>query len=158
MTGMGYGGYEEMERRDRMDSGTTSENTTFKPISVTAAEAWVREVGLEKMPVPSVSLEDVKRAFIEGYELANAVREKESLLLQAELRETRDSINERLMEWRGLEAERVCRKCGGSGKVAYGSTATWRGGIGGQAITVDVCDRCWGSGDSAKVWPSWRKA
>lgn len=70
-----------------MDSGTTSENTTFKPISVTAAEAWVREVGLAKMPVPSVSLEDVKRAFVEGYELANAVREKESLLLQAELRE-----------------------------------------------------------------------
>lgn len=88
MTGMGYGGYEEMERRERMDSGTTSENTTFKPISVTAAEAWVREVGLAKMPVPSVSLEDVKRAFIGGYELANAVREKESLLLQAELRES----------------------------------------------------------------------
>jgi len=86
MSGMGYGGYEAMERRERMDSRTTSENMTFKLISATAAEAWVREVGLAKMPVPSVSLEDVKRAFTKGYELANAVREKESLLLQAELR------------------------------------------------------------------------
>ena len=38
MTGMGFGGYEAMERRERMDSGTTSENTTFKPISVTGGE------------------------------------------------------------------------------------------------------------------------
>lgn len=82
---MGYGGYEAMERMERMEDGTTSENQTFKPISVTAAEAWVREVGLKKMPVPSVSMEDVKYAFVEGYELANSVREKESLLPQNEL-------------------------------------------------------------------------
>jgi hypothetical protein len=39
-----------------------------------------------------------------------------------------------------------CQRCHGYGYRAYGSTATWRGGIGGQAITTDVCDVCWGSG------------
>lgn len=41
---------------------------------------------------------------------------------------------------------RACPFCGGYGVRAYGSTATWKGGIGGQAITQDVCDQCWGSG------------
>jgi len=40
----------------------------------------------------------------------------------------------------------ACQRCQGYGYRAYGSTATWRGGIGGQAITTDVCDVCWGSG------------
>lgn len=61
---------------------------------------------------------------------------------------------ERFLEWRGIE--KACASCGGSGYVAYGSTATWRGGIGGQAITTDVCDKCWGSGNADKPWPSWR--
>ena len=43
----------------------------------------------------------------------------------------------------------VCTKCHGDGQRLYGSTATWRGGIGGQAMTTDVCDHCWGSGDEA---------
>jgi hypothetical protein len=42
----------------------------------------------------------------------------------------------------------ACKKCDGYGYRAYGSTSTWRGGIGGQAITADVCDDCWGSGRS----------
>jgi len=41
-----------------------------------------------------------------------------------------------------------CSECGGSGEKAYGSTATFTGGIGGQMITNSVCDKCWGSGDS----------
>lgn len=41
-----------------------------------------------------------------------------------------------------------CTACQGKGRRAYGSTATWRGGIGGQAITADVCDKCWGSGNT----------
>ena len=41
----------------------------------------------------------------------------------------------------------ACGHCT-NGRRAYASTATWLGGIGGQAITVDVCDRCWGTGRS----------
>jgi RecJ-like exonuclease len=51
----------------------------------------------------------------------------------------------------------VCKKCQGRGEVAYGSTATWRGGIGGRAITNDVCDRCWGTGRSDKSGVDLRK-
>lgn len=50
------------------------------------------------------------------------------------------------LAWRGIEAP--CPRCGGSGRRVYGSTATWRGGMGGAACTDDVCDECWGSGDS----------
>jgi len=39
-----------------------------------------------------------------------------------------------------------CPACGGRGRRAYASTAVWRGGVGGQAITDGVCDCCWGSG------------
>jgi len=44
---------------------------------------------------------------------------------------------------------KVCDKCGGSGRVMYGSTATYMGGIGGSAMTVGTCDKCWGSGDQS---------
>jgi DnaJ-class molecular chaperone len=49
----------------------------------------------------------------------------------------------------------ACEMCSGSGIQTYGNTSTWRHGIGGQAMTPDVCDRCWGSG-SVVPWPSWR--
>jgi hypothetical protein len=42
-----------------------------------------------------------------------------------------------------------CASCRGVGQRLYGSTATWRGGIGGAAMTEDVCDVCWGTGDSS---------
>lgn len=48
-----------------------------------------------------------------------------------------------------------CKKCGGSGKIAYSDITTWRGDIGGQSLTVDVCNACWGSGDRSAPWPSW---
>ena len=51
----------------------------------------------------------------------------------------------------------ACAKCSGLGTRCYGSTATWRGGVGGQALTSDVCDACWGSG-SVHPWPSHRLA
>ena len=50
-----------------------------------------------------------------------------------------------------------CRDCTGAGVKNYASTATWRGGYGGQAFTPDVCDRCWGSGVEGKPWPSHRE-
>ncbi len=51
-----------------------------------------------------------------------------------------------------LDIENPCPKCGGRGKRAYSSTATWHGGIGGQAITNGICDECWGSGDLNNKW------
>jgi len=53
-----------------------------------------------------------------------------------------------------VDENRCCTGCGGSGYQMYGSTATWRGGVGGQMLTNDVCDMCWGSGDAEKPWPS----
>lgn len=56
---------------------------------------------------------------------------------------------EEALDWlrslRGVEDP--CPRCQGMGRRSYSSTATWRGGIGGQAITMDVCDVCWGTGD-----------
>lgn len=60
---------------------------------------------------------------------------------------TDSELHEKLLAWRGIELDDACTKCSGSGKRSYGSTATWRGGMGGCMITSDVCDVCWGSGD-----------
>jgi len=59
-----------------------------------------------------------------------------------------------LREYRGVESP--CRVCGGTGVCSYASTATWRSGAGGCAITSDVCDRCWGSGDETRSWTDLR--
>lgn len=63
----------------------------------------------------------------------------------------REGERNRLLYFRGIDPEYggalVCKTCQGSGVKAYPSTATWHGGIGGQAITSDVCNQCWGSGD-----------
>lgn len=58
---------------------------------------------------------------------------------------TYDEMHERFLAWRGVETP--CPVCDGSGVKFYSSTATWHGGIGGQACTKDVCDSCWGTGD-----------
>lgn len=59
----------------------------------------------------------------------------------------REAEHQRFLEWRCVETP--CKECRGIGKRLYGSTSTWRGGIGGAAITTDVCDGCWGSGDAS---------
>lgn len=51
----------------------------------------------------------------------------------------------------------ACEKCKGYGQRAYASTATWRGGMGGSAITTDVCDVCWGTGLKDEHGPDLRK-
>lgn len=56
-----------------------------------------------------------------------------------------DDYFERFLQWR--EIENVCKKCNGTGRLAYGNTSTWHHGIGGQSITGDVCEFCWGTGD-----------
>ena len=66
--------------------------------------------------------------------------------VEAERAAYRDSMRERFLDWRHIDYDDACPKCDGSGRRSYASTATWRGGIGGQAITADVCDVCWGSG------------
>ena len=63
-----------------------------------------------------------------------------------------DDYTARLLEMRGIEPGNACTKCSGIGKRTYANTTTWRGGIGGQAMTVDVCDKCWGSGDKTHTW------
>ncbi len=40
-----------------------------------------------------------------------------------------------------------CPDCHATGIKTYGNSTTWVGGIGGQALTPAICDRCWGSGD-----------
>lgn len=59
------------------------------------------------------------------------------------------------LRWRGVEDP--CERCGGSGVVIYGSTSTWRGGMGGSKSTRDVCPTCWGSGDRHHPWTDLRK-
>jgi len=55
-----------------------------------------------------------------------------------------DEMLTKFLEWRGIEE--MCGACTGAGKRMYGSTSTWRGGVGGCMMTVGVCDKCWGSG------------
>lgn len=74
-----------------------------------------------------------------------------------QLEQWRDGLPELVRDMRGIRG-RTCKPCNGFGVRVYGSTATWHGGIGGQAITSDVCDKCWGSGDSDRPWKSWRAA
>lgn len=54
-------------------------------------------------------------------------------------------LRQRMLDWRGVDDP--CLQCDGSGRQVYGSTATWRGGMGGATMTADVCSTCWGSGD-----------
>lgn len=69
-------------------------------------------------------------------------------LEKAFLRYSREQYFQRLIEERNIDE--ICSDCNGSGRKVYGSSSTWMGGIGGQTITGDVCDKCWGSGDSSK--------
>ena len=63
---------------------------------------------------------------------------------------------ERMLEWRNIEPENVCHECNGSGKKSYASTSTWCGEWGASAITIDVCNKCWGSGDNKNIWTNLR--
>jgi hypothetical protein len=59
---------------------------------------------------------------------------------------------------RGLHyPQDICKGCRGMGIKAYGNTSTWRHSFGGNAITHDVCEDCWGSGSTSRPWPSWRE-
>ncbi len=64
---------------------------------------------------------------------------------------------DRALLWRGINPNHVCPTCEGSGQRLYGSSTTWMGGIGGQVMTHDVCDDCWGSGDLSRPGANLRK-
>jgi len=74
------------------------------------------------------------------------VEERDAALLREE--------RARALENRGIETP--CSRCGGSGVRAYANTATWNRGVGGNMITSDVCDHCWGSGDEHRKWVNLR--
>jgi len=63
------------------------------------------------------------------------------------------SVPEEFLRNRGLSRfETVCPPCGGWGLKWYSSGATWRGGMGTASSAQDVCNFCWGSGNSSKPW------
>ena len=53
----------------------------------------------------------------------------------------------------------ACKRCGGAGRAAYGSSSGSSGGAGGMTMTADVCDLCWGTGrsDSKGVNVKWMR-
>lgn len=67
-------------------------------------------------------------------------------------------MNEHLAWWiQRRRIETPCSRCEGLGQWTYGSTATWKGGMGGAMMTADVCDLCWGSGDKSRPWTDLRR-
>lgn len=75
---------------------------------------------------------------------------------QAAKQEYRERFATDAPGWRGVEPHDVCQECGGSGTKSYANTSTFHYGAGGQSITLSVCDKCWGSGDRYRPWPSWK--
>ena len=69
--------------------------------------------------------------------------------------EQSDRCFKEFLAYRGIETP--CIRCGGLGVRGYGDTSTWRRSIGGQMITNDICDHCWGSGDENKKWLNLRR-
>lgn len=53
-----------------------------------------------------------------------------------------------MLNLRGVKSP--CTICQGTGVRLYGSTSTWRGGMGGASMTYGVCDACWGTGDKRR--------
>ena len=119
--------------------------------------AWVCEkcgdaVGIVEA-VFIVETAEEERALCPGC-TGEAMREMRAALAAAEARadaadkraEYYQDFQGRLAEWRGVEVAELCKKCGGLGQAGYSDTSTWHGGMGGQAMTSDVCDKCWGSG------------
>ena len=101
--------------------------TTFQQIKQKHADDWKREASYF-----AASLETA----LEPEDLMEAARRVQSLVHAV--------------------LDLACDACDGSGQRAYPSTATWKGGIGGCAITTDVCDKCWGTGRKDKAGPNLR--
>lgn len=70
--------------------------------------------------------------------------------------ERHDAVMDALRDLRNLHDVELCGACGGWGVATYANTSTWRKGVGGNMLTSDVCDTCWGSGNAERPWPSHR--
>ena len=70
----------------------------------------------------------------------------------SDLQTRHDEMHAHMLDRRDIYPEDACTQCGGYGVRMYSSTATWHGGVGGQACTAGVCDRCWGSGSETRTW------
>lgn len=77
--------------------------------------------------------------------------------LECELQARKNYFLRDAVEFRGIFYEDRCLACDGMGIRSYENTSTWRHGAGGQSITNDVCDACWGSGNTFRPWKSWKK-
>lgn len=52
------------------------------------------------------------------------------------------------------DVKEPCRNCGGLGIQLYNDASTWRHLPDMKPQTTkDVCEHCWGSGDSENIWP-----
>ncbi len=67
------------------------------------------------------------------------------------------STHAEMLDWRNILEGQECERCQGTGGITYGSTATWHGGIGGSAMTYDVCNKCWGSGNANRPWTNLKR-
>ncbi|MGE4497555.1 MAG: hypothetical protein AB7E48_06715 [Deferribacterales bacterium] len=64
-----------------------------------------------------------------------------------------DNLKRLEEHFKAVTKHTLCSKCSGSGVFLYANTATWRsrpGTIAGSAMTSDVCDECWGTGDTER--------
>ena len=99
--------------------------------------------------------------FLEGnYAVWRPIPDEEAIKIAKELpgwvrRITEDETRERLLADRGVVTP--CEECEGLGVHVYANTSTWRRGIGGAAMTRDICDVCWGSGDKENTWLNLRE-
>ena len=90
--------------------------------------------------------------------IAAALAEAEKVDTEnAMLRLRRERFYADACEWRDVEPENACAGCSGSGVKVYCNTATWVGGIGGNAMTAAICDKCWGSGNKHRPWADLRE-
>lgn len=85
----------------------------------------------------------------------NAEKDKQIQELDALLDREQQASYKDFLAMRGVE--KPCSACSGVGLYTYGNTSTWRGGIGGQAMTLGICDKCWGSGDADHPWTNLRE-
>lgn len=102
-------------------------------------------VSIVKMIEFSNPPESDKEVFLTS--MAIAIDTIKNKAIEEERNSWRNRLEELFLEYRGIyNKDDACKSCHGSGIVSYGSTSTWRGGIGGCAMTNDICDKCWGSG------------
>lgn len=90
----------------------------------------------------------------ESRRLVKTIRENEELRARiTELERELENLDART----NVKPNNPCPACSGYGLKTYGDTTTWMHGIGGQMMTEDVCDTCWGSGTTDRTGTDLRK-